>query len=263
MTGTLALTGSGLLLLGPADPTRRRLAWLAAHRLPVVPVERPLRSRLSLRRRVFLAGGSVGVLAGAVAGPIPGLLALLAVMVAGRVWRQLAAERVRDADQTRLAEVVAAIAAEHAAGAGLGAAFRQAADAAGRWQPALLRAAQLAAVGADPARGLINEPLLVPLAVAIALAGRTGAGVADVLARVRADIASVQDCRRAVAEAVAGPRSSAVLLSLLPVVGLAMGAVLGAQPWQVLTRTPAGLAVLTVGVLLELAGLVWTGRLTR
>ena len=126
-----------------------------------------------------------------------------------------------------------------------------------------MRAGGLAAAGDEPAFALTAEPRLAHLAVALGLADRTGTALVDVLARVRADVLAEQASRRAVAEAVAGPRSSALLLAALPVIGLGMGAALGAHPLHVLTRTPAGLAALTAGVVLELAGLLWTLWLTR
>jgi tight adherence protein B len=54
-----------------------------------------------------------------------------------------------------------------------------------------------------------------------------------------------------------------VVLAGLPVLGLLMGSGVGARPWSVLTTTAAGQVLLVVGVLLELAGIAWTGRLAR
>lgn len=203
------------------------------------------------------------VACGLLAGPVPAGLTGLTAAVLTRCRQQLSREREASTEQGRLAELVSALAAEHAAGASLGSALLLVAEDAGVWQPALSRAGRLAATGGEPAVALGGQARLVPLAVGLALAARTGAAVAEVLARVQADLRAEQGSRRAVAEAVAGPRSSAALLGVLPLIGLAMGAALGARPLHVLTRTPAGLAALTVGVLLELAGLLWTLRLTR
>jgi tight adherence protein B len=62
--------------------------------------------------------------------------------------------------------------------------------------------------------------------------------------------------------AVAAPRASAMLLAGLPVLGLAMGSGVGADPWEVLT-TGSGQLLLVVGVALEVAGIAWSGRLVR
>ncbi|WP_280667135.1 type II secretion system F family protein [Kitasatospora sp. MAP12-44] len=67
---------------------------------------------------------------------------------------------------------------------------------------------------------------------------------------------------RALAEEIrselAGPRTTAALLAALPVLGLVLGSALGAQPLWVLLHTPVGLGCLGAGVLLEVAGLLWT-----
>jgi tight adherence protein B len=62
---------------------------------------------------------------------------------------------------------------------------------------------------------------------------------------------------------LAGPRTSARMLALLPVVGLALGSALGADPLHVLVATPAGLVCLVGAVLLEYAGLRWTTAQVR
>ena len=51
------------------------------------------------------------------------------------------------------------------------------------------------------------------------------------------------------------------LLAGLPLLGLAMGAGIGADPWAVLTRTGTGQVLLVAGVGLEAAGLMWSSRL--
>jgi tight adherence protein B len=53
------------------------------------------------------------------------------------------------------------------------------------------------------------------------------------------------------------------VLAGLPLLGLAMGSGVGADPWQVLTTTGTGQVLLVAGVALELAGLAWTRRLVR
>jgi tight adherence protein B len=82
--------------------------------------------------------------------------------------------------------------------------------------------------------------------------------------------AAVEDDLRAQARvetelraAVAGPRASAAVLAGLPVVGLGMGSGVGADPWRVLTTTGTGTVLLVAGVALEVAGVVWSGRLVR
>jgi tight adherence protein B len=103
----------------------------------------------------------------------------------------------------------------------------------------------------------------VKLAVATDVLQSSGAAIGAVLGGLRADLDAAIRARRAMAEAVAGPRSSAAMLSALPLAGLAMGSALGAAPLQVLLHSTAGLAALSAGVLLDLAGIGWTLRLTK
>lgn len=262
MTGLLALTGAGLALLAPVPPGRRRLLALVGSRLP--SASRPTGgSRLHRRGLVILPVGGLALIVVLWGGLVPGLLAGAAVGVGGWAYRQLARERSTDAELSRLAAVVAALAAEHAAGASIASALATVAAEAGPWQPALAASARMAAGGADASRSLRAEPRLAALAAALGLASRTGAPLADVLQRLQGDAQAARQRRRGVAEAVSGARASALLLAGLPLLGLAMGAALGANPVQVLFHTAAGLIALSIGVCLDLLGVLWTLRLTR
>ena len=53
------------------------------------------------------------------------------------------------------------------------------------------------------------------------------------------------------------------LLAGLPLLALAMGSGIGADPWAVLTTTATGQVLLLLGVALEAAGLAWSARLVR
>jgi tight adherence protein B len=53
------------------------------------------------------------------------------------------------------------------------------------------------------------------------------------------------------------------MLALLPALGVLLGTGFGADPLRVLLHTPAGLACLLSGGLLEWAGLAWTSRIAR
>ncbi|MFL6163634.1 MAG: type II secretion system F family protein [Jatrophihabitantaceae bacterium] len=278
MIASLVLAGVGLTLLPPGSAVRRRLSWLAGRRWTVVGLPAPVgsesptapsgpdsvgrRSLRSLADRPLLAVPVLAVIAGWLAGPLPGLLAGLAGGVLGYCWRLLRVERRLTAELTALSDAVAAMVAEHTAGATLAVALSRAAPHAGRYQAALWRAGRLGSLGQQPAAALAGEPALARIAVAVALVSRSGAAVGEVLRRTRSDLQSEQRIRRAVAEAMAGPRSSAMLLAALPAAGLALGVALGADPQRVLLHTTVGLAALTAGVLLNLSGLCWTVRLT-
>lgn len=90
-----------------------------------------------------------------------------------------------------------------------------------------------------------------------------GAGLAEGLDRVAAALRAERDQRDDLRAQLAGPRSTAFMLALLPVFGLLLGTALGADPLGVLLRTPAGLGCLLSGAALEWAGVVWTTRIVR
>ncbi|MCP3820279.1 type II secretion system F family protein [Streptomyces sp. A3M-1-3] len=90
-----------------------------------------------------------------------------------------------------------------------------------------------------------------------------GAGLAAGLDRLEAALRAERDQREELRAQLAGARSTAVVLALLPVAGLLIGTALGAGPLGVLLHTPAGLGCLVVGGLLEGLGVFWAGRIVR
>ncbi|MGW3493990.1 type II secretion system F family protein [Streptomyces sp. NPDC001020] len=90
-----------------------------------------------------------------------------------------------------------------------------------------------------------------------------GAGLAAGLDRLEAALRSERDQRADLRAQLAGARSTAVLLAGLPVLGLVLGAGLGAHPLHVLLHTGTGLACLALGGVLEGAGLWWALRIVR
>jgi tight adherence protein B len=90
-----------------------------------------------------------------------------------------------------------------------------------------------------------------------------GAGLADGLDRIATALRAEHAGREDLRAQLAGPRSTAVLLALLPAFGVILGTGFGADPLRVLLRTPAGLVCLLAGGLLEWAGLAWTRRIVR
>jgi tight adherence protein B len=90
-----------------------------------------------------------------------------------------------------------------------------------------------------------------------------GAGLAAGLDRLEGALRAERDQREGLRAQLAGAWATVVVLALLPVVGLAMGWALGADPLRVLLHTPTGLVCLAVGGLLEAAGLWWAARIVR
>lgn len=119
--------------------------------------------------------------------------------------------------------------------------------------------------GVDVSRALVvdgeRSPVVRSAAACWEVAAGSGAGLAASLS-VLADAARDDERVRAeLAAGVAEPRATALVLACLPVVGLALGAGLGAQPLTWLVGSPPGLVVLVAGLLLEAAGALWAWRI--
>jgi tight adherence protein B len=255
-----------LLMWPRSDPEAARIVALRAdHRLaPLAVTGSPLGFRRpswpAVSRGRLAVGGAVALFA--VVAPSRGgfvaaefAVALCAAMFAAvTVIRDVMDGRGRTvrAEQTMLA--LALVTAEL--------------DAGSPPATALSVAAASGSVGVDLGRAVAGTelPLSDPLArvaAAWALSMRTGTPLVDLLLRVRRDLADGQASRRAVGAAVAGPQASAAVLALLPVLGIALGSALGANPVGILFATGAGRVLLALGVLLDAAGVLWTLALIR
>lgn len=95
------------------------------------------------------------------------------------------------------------------------------------------------------------------------VAADNGAGLATGLDRVADALRAERDQRSDLRAQLAGPRSTATVLALLPAFGLLLGAAMGARPLQVLFHSLVGLVCLLAGAVLETAGLAWVARLVR
>ncbi|WP_327122312.1 type II secretion system F family protein [Streptomyces sp. NBC_01341] len=102
---------------------------------------------------------------------------------------------------------------------------------------------------------------LVGVAACWRVAVDGGAGLAAGLARLESALRADRRRRDELRAQLAGAWSTVMVLALLPVVGLGLGAALGADPLHVLLHTPGGLVCLTSGGLLEAAGLFWASRI--
>lgn len=101
------------------------------------------------------------------------------------------------------------------------------------------------------------------LAVCWQIAVTAGASLATLVDRVEAMLRTEEAHRQEVAAQLAGPRATARLLAVLPVLGISMGAALGMNPFAFLFGTPIGLACLLAGLTLAAGGVAWTHHLVR
>jgi tight adherence protein B len=136
------------------------------------------------------------------------------------------------------------------------------------------RAAGAAALGGDVAaaigeqasaleRGGAARSGVEGLTAGWAVSERSGAPLATVMERLADDLRSRYHQRRNVLAQLAGPRATAVLLAVLPVVGVLLAAGTGARPLDVLLGTPIGQVVLLIGVGLDALGALWCMRILR
>ncbi|GEL95788.1 type II secretion protein F [Cellulomonas composti] len=116
-------------------------------------------------------------------------------------------------------------------------------------------------VGAERRRSATGAARTVVAAGAVA--ARVGAPLAAVLESAAAGVAADQEAADELAAALAGPRATARVLTILPLLGLALGAALGAHPVAVLLDGGPGSACGVLGVALLLVGRRWTTGLVR
>ncbi|MBM9505745.1 type II secretion system F family protein [Actinacidiphila acididurans] len=207
--------------------------------------------------------------------PLPLVAGAVAVPLTGRALRRRSERAAAERRVTAVAALCGAVAADLRAGRPPHTALGDAVEAAG-W-PASPDLAETGRLLLSAARfsGDVPEALreasrlhegahgLLAAAACWQVAVDGGAGLAAALDRVAAALRAEADQRDDLRAQLAGPRSTAVLLSLLPAFGLVLGAGLGADPPKILLHTPVGMACLVTGGLLEWAGLAWTTRIIR
>lgn len=278
---------AGVLCAGAAawgltggDRVSRRARVLLAGGGPVAP-RRPARAdrllaalRVRSERWREWAGLGAGLLLAVLGGSVIPLLAGTAAVPLVRRWlRTRARERARAA---RAAEVVAlcgAVVGELRAGAqpgqALTAAIRRTAP--GPGGPGVAEAGVLAAAafGGDVPGALRQAAResgaegLAGMAACWRVSVDGGAGLAAGLDRLEGALRAERDRQESLRAQLAGARSTAVVLALLPLVGLLIGTGLGADPLRVLLHTPMGWGCLVAGGVLEVLGLLWCRRIVR
>lgn len=256
----LVLTAAAALLW-PAGAARRRARSI---------VRRPRSGRPSepgTWSPHLVVGGTVALaiaLGAALSTPlVAGLGGLLAGLAASSWLRSRRA--ARDGERLlALARGVAALAADLRSGRPVASATTAAAAACGDPETGedLVRAVRAPDPSASEALGRPGEPL-ARISGAVLLSARTGCSLAAVLGAIEDELRARHRQDQELRAAVAGPRAAATLLAGLPLLALAMGSGVGADPWGVLTTTGTGQVLLVAGVALELAGVAWSARLVR
>lgn len=139
-------------------------------------------------------------------------------------------------------------------------------------------AAEQSGLGAEVGlrRGLLDSPagtadgsapvlreVLERLVSVHALSQTTGAPLAGLCRKTAESLEDSAALHAAIRTYVAGPALTQRLLTLLPVGGLLMGAVMGASPLGVLLGTGLGWACLITGLGMLFLGRAWSGRMIR
>jgi tight adherence protein B len=247
------------LLCWPDTRAATRLRTIAGHR-PRKRLRTP--SAVTTTVAAVVAGWLIAGIGGAVA----------ATLLASTTRRQLRARAESRQSLTAidgLAEALHALVAALRTGAHPATAAELAAEDAQPQTAATMRAVATAArldgditSALSTARSPALATALSRVATAWQLAQRHGLPLAEVLEAVRRDLEHRARFTRQVLARMAGPRSSALALSLLPAVGIALGTAMGADPLAVFTGTALGQLLLVAGVALLCAGVGWSNRIT-
>lgn len=226
------------LVRGPS-PATARLRMLQG-RAPCLPLHRPTvpSTRAGLAVAAISGAATIGAWASlgySVTVPVlPVIAGAVAGATAATAVGRAAADRARRGADAILTETIGSLAADLRAG-------QRPAEA-------------LAAVAGPATRHRAVRAVWI-------VSERSGAPAAAVLDRVEQDLRARQDQRREVAVALAGARSTGTLLAVLPLLGIGLGAGMGAHPITVLLAQPRGQVALVAGVLLEALGVLWTSRI--
>lgn len=286
MSGALRLVGVVALVLGlgaatVAGPAGARARLRLVVRPAAAVADPSLGPAPAPRRRaglVLVAAALSGlILAAALAGPV-GVVAAAGYGVAGRrALRQRARNRADAAARDAGTVALAGLADDLRAGQTPIAALHTAVHALER-DPAIapvsaaLAATRVGLAGSTGAAGDVVGALravpgpLAPafgrLASAWALTD-SGIPLAEVVDRLDVELRLQRRAAERAEAHTASARTTARLVACLPVLGLGIGQVLGADPFAVLTQTRAGAACAVAAMLLHLVGFGWASRLGR
>ncbi|GAB2717489.1 type II secretion system F family protein [Nocardia thraciensis] len=259
MSAVFACLALAVALL-PAPAGRRRFVRVlgrarAARKVPL--------------RFVIRAGVALVVVGAAVLGVGPLLAVAAAVGTVVVRMRRVGRDRGRAAERVALEEGLDTVVGELRVGAHPSAA---AAAAAGEISGAAARAFAVCSarsrLGGSAAAGLRDTDAVIAIelsriADAWEVAEKHGLALADLLAAARADLLSRRRFRDRTVAALAGARATAAVLAGLPLLGIALGQLLGAAPLRVLLTPGLGTILLPLGTALISAGLLWTDEITR
>ncbi len=253
------------LLCWPHRPGRARVRALGAG-------VRPGPSRRSWRpttARPELLAAAVGLAVAPVTGLGGAAAAAAVTALSTHRWRSTRAARRQAAERAELVDAIGLLVAELRVGAHPAAAAEAAAAGDRAVHRVLRSVAAGARLGAEVPlllhRHAGTEPAIADglqrLASAWELADRHGVALAELVEAVRVDLEARMRIGNELRAQLAGPRATAVILGVLPLLGVLLGEGVGAGPVRVLLDTGVGQALLILGTALACAGTVWSDRI--
>jgi len=122
-----------------------------------------------------------------------------------------------------------------------------------------------ARMGGDVAVALMNDrsELVRSVGACWQVASNSGAGLVKSLTSISESARERERMRQQVDVAVAEPRAAALVVAVLPVIGLGMGSLLGANPLGWLMYTTVGRLMLLGAITLEALGCWWSWHIIR
>jgi len=236
------------------------------------PRRRPAEAPAARRRRLPVLSVAVA-LAAVVAVTVPFTVTLAAAISAGTLGlrhRRSAVQRGRAAEAAALQGALDVLVSELRAGAHPVAAFDVAArEVDGPVANCLRAVAARARLGGDVAGGLRSFAESSRLsghwhrmALFWRLGQTHGLAIATLMRTAHRDIVERERFAARVEAGMAGARTTAMVLAGLPVLGIGLGQLIGADPLSFLISGGAGGWLLVVGVSLACCGLLWSDRIT-
>lgn len=269
ITQAALFLAAATMLMPPPRSAHR--AYLTIHLDTHLNIRRTFPAHPNLRRWLLIilgaSGGGAAVVLLSPATLATGALIVVVTLIRRRRRRQ---HQLRHDEGRILAAALETLAGELSVGAHPVHALNAASiEATGTVGIALRTVAARARLGADVGAGFMAMAQLstVPiywerLAICWQLAIDHGLALSTLIGTAYRDIVQRQRFTDQVEAGLAGARATAGILALLPILGIALGELMGAKPIAFLIGGGTGSGFLFVGVLLLSAGLIWADRIT-
>ncbi|GAB2652563.1 type II secretion system F family protein [Nocardia goodfellowii] len=248
------------LIAVPVPTARRRFGALFADTAA---------ERKSLPRNMIAVPIVLGLAAVLLVGVGPLTAAVLVTGTFALRTRRMRRDRQRAAESAYLLDALEAVIAELRVGAHPSSAAEVAArESRGLAAQAFTISAARSRLGGSGATALhhpdsVIAPELARVATAWQVAEHHGLALAELLTAARTDLQSRIRFRSRTTAALAGARATATVLAYLPLLGIALGQLMGAAPLTTLFTTPTGTLLLPLGTALACTGVLWTDAITR